>query len=211
MAELRSHIERMKVKSPRDGIVIYYVDPWRNTKKKVGDSLQKDDKVLETDDLSVMIARGEVDEVDSSRVLVGQRVTLRLDAHPDAEFGGTIASVAKIVAHLSPKNPLKQMRVFVALDRTDPQRMLPGMHFRGTVETGHVPDVVVVPSDAISVTSTGPVVWRKTAGGFERTTVQVGQRNSEEVEVKSGLSVGDLVSRINLGRTEAALMGGGGS
>ncbi len=211
VAELRSHIDRMKVKSPRDGIVIYYVDPWRNTKKKVGDSLQKDDKVLETDDLSVMVARGEVDEVDSSRVLVGQRVTLRLDAHPDAEFGGTISSVAKMVAHLSPKNPLKQMRVIVALDKTDPQRMLPGMHFRGGVEIGHVPDVVVVPSDAISVTSSGPVVWRKTAGGFERTTVQVGQRNSEEVEVKSGLTVGDLVSRIDLGRTQAALLGGGGS
>jgi HlyD family secretion protein len=209
VAELRSNIERMKVKSPRDGIVIYYVDPWRNLKRKVGDSLSKDDKVLETDDVSVMIARGEVDEVDSSRVLEGQRVTLRLDAHPDVEFGGRIASVGKIVQRPSPKNPLKAMRLEIALDKTDPQRMLPGMHFRGTVEIGRVPDVVVVPGDAISVTPSGPVVWRKTAGGFERRPVQVGQRNHEEVEVRSGLSVGDLVSRIDLGRTQAALLAGG--
>jgi len=210
VSELRSNIERMKVKAPRDGIVIYYVDPWRGTKKKVGDSLGKDDKVLETDDVSVMIARGEVDEVDSSRVLEGQRVTLRLDAHPDVEFGGRIASVGKIVQRPSPKNPLKVMRLDVALDKTDPQRMLPGMHFRGTVEIGRVHDVVVVPGDAISVTSSGPVVWRKTAGGFERRTVEVGQRNHDEVEVRSGLSAGDLVSRIDLGRSQAALLAGGG-
>jgi HlyD family secretion protein len=199
VAQLRNNIDRLKVKAPRDGIVIYYVDPWRGTKKKVGDSLGKDDKVLETDDLSVMVARGDVDEVDSSRVLVGQRVTLRLDAHPDAEFGGRIESIGKIVQRPSPRNPLKAMRLDVALDETDPQRMLPGMHFRGTIEIGRVKDVIVVPGDAISVTSSGPVVYRKTAGGFERLGVEVGQRNHDEVEVRSGLSAGDLVSRTDLG------------
>jgi multidrug efflux pump subunit AcrA (membrane-fusion protein) len=199
VAELRSDIDRMKVRAPRDGIVIYYVDPWQGTKKKVGDSLEKPDKVLETDDLSVMIARGEVDEVDSSRVVVGQRVTLRLDAHPDVEFGGHIDSVGKIVQRASPKNPLKVMRLDVALDSTDAQRMLPGMHFRGTVEIGRVKDVVVVPSDAVFVTPSGPVVWHKTASSFERMLVQLGQRNHDEVEVRSGLSAGDLVSRADLG------------
>jgi HlyD family secretion protein len=208
VSELRSNIERTKVRAPRDGIVIYYVDPWQGTKKKVGDSVEKPDKVLETDDLSVMVARGEVDEVDSSRVLVGQRVTLRLDAHPDAEFGGRIDSIGKIVERASPKNPLKVMRLDVALDRTDPQRMLPGMHFRGTIEIGAVKDVVVVPSDAVSVTSSGPVVWRKTAAGFERTRIEVGQRNREDVEVRSGLSAGDLVSRSDLGESQAAPAGG---
>ncbi len=197
--QLRSNIDRLKIRAPRDGVVIYYVDPWQGTKKKVGDSLSKDDKVLETDDLSVMIARGDVDEVDSSRVQVGQRVTLRLDAHPDTEFGGTIASIGKIVQRPSPKNPLKAMRLDIALDQTDPQRMLPGMHFRGTVEIGRVKDVVVVPSDAVSVTSAGPVVYRKKGNGFEPQRIVVGQRNQDEVEVRSGLSEGDLVSRVDLG------------
>jgi HlyD family secretion protein len=207
VSELRGNIERMKVRSPRDGIVIYYVDPWRGTKKKVGDSLEKEDKVLETDDLSVMIARGEVDEVDSARVLVGQRVTLRLDAHPDVEFGGQIASVGKIVQRASPKNPLKVMRLDVALDTTDPQRMLPGMHFRGSIEIGRIKDVVVVPSDAVFVTPSGPVVWHKTVSSFERKLIEVGKRNHEEVEVRSGLSAGDLVSRTDMGQSQVALGG----
>jgi HlyD family secretion protein len=198
VSELQSNIDRMKVRAPRDGIIVYYVDPWNQTKKKVGDSAAKEDKVLETDDLSVMIARGEVDEVDSSRILVGQRVTLRLDAHPDTEFGGHIASIGKIVQRASPKNPLKVMRLDIALDQTDPQRMLPGMHFRGSIEIGSVKDVVVVPNDALSVTSSGPAVWRKTAGGVQRTLVEVGKRNREEVEVRSGVAAGDFVSRIDL-------------
>ncbi|HTQ44611.1 MAG TPA: HlyD family efflux transporter periplasmic adaptor subunit [Polyangiaceae bacterium] len=198
VSQLQSNIDRMKVRAPRDGIVIYYVDPWRGTKKKVGDSCQKEDKVLETDDLSVMIARGEVDEVDSARILVGQRVMLRLDAHPDTEFGGHIESIGKIVQRASPKNPLKVMRLDVALDQTDPQRMLPGMHFRGNIEIGSVKNVVVVPNDAVSVTSSGPVVWRKTAKNVERTLVELGKRNRDEVEVRSGVAAGDLVSRIDL-------------
>lgn len=198
VSELRDNIERMKVRAPRDGIVIYYVDPWRGTKKKVGDSVGKDDKVLETDDLTIMIARGEVDEVDSARILAGQRVTLRLDAHPDTEFGGHIESIGRIVQRASPKNPLKVMRLDIALDHTDPQRMLPGMHFRGTIDIGVVKDVVVVPNDAVSVTSSGPVVWRKSSGSVERTLVALGKRNRDEVEVRSGLTAGDLVSRLDL-------------
>ncbi|HEX8793656.1 MAG TPA: HlyD family efflux transporter periplasmic adaptor subunit [Polyangiaceae bacterium] len=198
VSELQANIDRMKVRSPRDGIVIYYVDPWRGTKKKVGDSVGKDDKVLETDDLTIMIARGEVDEVDSARILAGQRVTLRLDAHPDTEFGGHIESIGKIVQRASPKNPLKVMRLDIALDHTDSQRMLPGMHFRGTIDIGVVKDVVVVPNDAVSVTSSGPVVWRKANKSPERTLVALGKRNRDEVEVRSGLSAGDLVSRVDL-------------
>src|SRR5206468_203864 len=105
---------------------------------KVGDSAWRAEKVLETADLSAMMARGDVDEVDSSRVAVGQRVTLRLDAHPDVEFAGHVAAIAKIVQRQSGKSPLKVMRLEIALDRTEAQRMRPGMRFRGTVETGRV-------------------------------------------------------------------------
>jgi multidrug resistance efflux pump len=207
IGEIQQYIARMTVAAPRAGAVIYVANRM-GMKKKVGDSAWRAEKVLETAELALMTARGEVDEVDSSRVAVGQRVTLRLDAHPDAELVGRVSSIARIVQRQSPQNPLRVVQLEIALDKTDPQRMRPGMRFRGTVETGCHKGAVVAPAEAIFVTTAGPIVYRRTATGFAATPVTVGQRNRSLIEVLSGLSPGDRVSRVDL--AGAPERGGGG-
>ncbi|HYO78345.1 MAG TPA: efflux RND transporter periplasmic adaptor subunit, partial [Thermoanaerobaculia bacterium] len=78
-------IARMTVMSPRDGTIVYVTDG-RGNKNKVGDNVWKGQRIVEIPDLTQMKAEGEVDEVDAGRVAAGQRVTLRLDAHPDEEL-----------------------------------------------------------------------------------------------------------------------------
>jgi multidrug efflux pump subunit AcrA (membrane-fusion protein) len=196
--EMEAYMTRLRVSAPRDGIVIYSVD-WQGNKKKVGDSSWRAEKVLEVDQVAVMKGKGEVDEVDSSRVAAGEKVTLRLDAHPDIDFTGKVADVEKIVSRQSSKNPLKVTRLAIALDKTDPIMMLPGMRFRGTIETGRVNDVVVVPVGAVFATDAGPVVWKKTARGALAVKVEVGARNKEWIEVRTGIAPGESVSRVDLG------------
>ena len=172
--------------APRDGIVIYCANR-DGVKKKVGDSTWRAEKVLETDDVTVMMARGRGRRGRLEPRAVGQRVTLRLDAHPDAEFARPRRRRSrKIVQRQSSKNPLKVMQLEIAFDKTEPHIMLPGMRFRGTVETGRVHDARRRAGDAIFVTESGPIVWRKTATGFERRTVEVGQRNKDLVEIRVG-------------------------
>ena len=205
--EIEQYIARVNLGAPRDGIVIYSTD--RNgMKKKVGDNTWRAEKILETDDVSVMMARGEVDEVDSRRVAVGQRVKLRLDAHPDTEYGGRVEAITTIVQRQSSKNPLKVMRLQIGFDRTEAHAMLPGMRFRGTIETGRVQDAVLVPADAVFATEAGPIVWRKTVTGFEARGVEVGQRNKDLVEVRAGLEPGDRVARSDLGHASPPRAGG---
>jgi multidrug efflux pump subunit AcrA (membrane-fusion protein) len=207
VSEIQQYIGRMSIGAPRDGTVIYCANR-DGAKKKVGDSSWRGEKILEIDDVSVMMARGEVDEVDSSRVATGQPVKIRLDAHPDVEFGGHVDAITKIVQRQSSKNPLKVMRLEIGFDKTEPRSMLPGMRFRGTIETGRVHDALLVPVDAVFVTEAGPIVWRKTATGFEAKRVEVGQRNKELVEVRAGLSTGDRVSRVDLGHPSGRAPGG---
>ncbi len=192
--ELQEAIRRMGVQAPRDGTVVYASD-WRDEKKKVGDSCWRGERVLEIPDLRRMVAKGEVDEADAGRIAEGRKVTLRLDAHPDVEFSGTVSSIWKTVQRKSWQNPLKVVRLDVALDRTDPVRMRPGMRFRGTIETGRIPRALVVPADAIFPTPDGPVAYRKTVLGSEAVPVQLGARNATLVEVLHGLREGDEVAR----------------
>jgi multidrug resistance efflux pump len=186
-------IRKMTVMAPRAGTVVY-TQNWRGDKKKIGDTCWRMERVIEIPDLAHMIAKGDVDEVDAGKVAVGQRVTLRLDAHPDEELHGTIRSAAKTVVQQKGTNdPLKVLRVEIALDRSDPAKMRPGMRFQGTVELARVRGAVLVPPDAVFVSPKGPVVYRRGLFGVETIPIRLGRRNERFVQVLSGLDAGDRV------------------
>jgi HlyD family secretion protein len=195
--ETRESIERMTANAPRDGTVVY-VSNWRDEKKKVGDSVWRGEKVLEIPDLREMMARGEVAEADAGRVADGQGVRLRLDAHPDVEFQGRITSIWSTVQERSWRDPVKVVRLDIELDETDPQRMRPGMRFRGGVEVERAEGILVVPSDAVFPTESGPTVIRETWLGWERRKVRLGRRTDTSVEVVEGVREGDRVARVDL-------------
>ncbi|HEX7182590.1 MAG TPA: HlyD family efflux transporter periplasmic adaptor subunit [Thermoanaerobaculia bacterium] len=188
-------IQQMTVLAPRAGTVVYASDPRRGRdKKKVGDSCWRGERVLEIPNLRRMIAEGQVDEADAGRVAVGQAVTLRLDAHPDVVYTGRVRSIGTSVQRRSSADPVKVVGLDIALDRTDPQRMRPGMRFLGTVEIERAPKTLVVPADAVFNRPDGPVVYRRARWGTEPVRPELGRRNAQWVEIRGGLSEGDVVS-----------------
>jgi multidrug resistance efflux pump len=195
--EIVASIEAMTVRAGRAGTVVYATS-WRDEKKKVGDSAWRGERVLEIPDLRAMKAEGEVDESDAGKIAVGQRVRLRLEAHPDTEFLGKVASIWSTVSRQSWRSPVKVVKLVVELDATDPRKMRPGMRFRGVIETGRVRNAILVPADAVFPSDTGPVAFRKTAVGYGRQPLTLGARNEESVEIKAGLGVGDRIARRDL-------------
>jgi hypothetical protein len=171
VSEIQDGIERMTVKAPRDGTIIY-VSNWRGEKKKVGDSCWRGEGVVELPDLKSMMAKGEVDEADAGKIREGQSFRVRLDAHPDVDYTGQVESIWQTVQRKSWRNPIKVVRLDMALGETDTRRMRPGMRFRGTVE--------------------------RTLLGHEKIAVRLGRRNDKLVHVMDGLTAGDRVSEQNL-------------
>jgi len=193
VAETQSSIQQMTVIAPRNGTIVY-VTNWRGDKKKIGDTCWRMERVIEIPDLSRMIAKGDVDEVDAGKIAVGQRVTLRLDAHPDEEFHGTIQKAAKTVQYQQQqRDPLKVLKVEIVLDRSDPAKMRPGMRFQGTVELRRDRAVVLVPRNAIYVSPRGPYALRRGWFSVAEVPLRLGPQNDKSVEVLSGLSADDRV------------------
>jgi multidrug resistance efflux pump len=193
VTETQSAIAQMTIRSPRAGTVVY-VTNWRGDKKKVGDGCWRMERVMEIPDLNKMVAQGDVDEVDAGKVAVGQRVSFHLDAHPDEEFRGTIRTAAKTVQQqMGTKDPLKVLRVEIALDRVDPAAMRPGMRFQGRIELGRIKDAVLVPRAAVFVSPKGPVAYRRGLLGVETVPLKLGVQNEEFVTVLSGLHASDRV------------------
>ncbi|HEV7506638.1 MAG TPA: efflux RND transporter periplasmic adaptor subunit [Thermoanaerobaculia bacterium] len=204
--EMQDAIRRMMVPASRDGTVVYVATD-NGGKKKIGDSCWRGQSVVEIPDLRQMQADGEVDEADAGRVAAGQRVTFRLDSHPDDVFTGRVRVIGGAVSSRSDVNPLKVVKLTIDLDRTDPQRMSPGMRFLGTVEIERAPHALVAPAEAVFTRPEGPVVYRRSGWGSEPVHPVLGRRNDRLVEIKSGLRPGDMISRRDL----TGNRGGGGA
>jgi multidrug efflux pump subunit AcrA (membrane-fusion protein) len=195
VAQTETAIRRMTITARRNGTIVY-VTNWRGDKKKTGDTCWRGERVLEIPDLSRMMARGEVDEVDAGKVAIGQRVTFRLDAHPDEELHGTITTASRTVQQqqvMNNRNPLKVLKVDIALDKTDAAKMRPGMRFAGTVELERVKSALLIPRNAVFVSDEGPIAYRRGLLKVEKVPLRLGRENDKSVEVLSGLSASDRV------------------
>lgn len=192
VAEVRAAISRMRVAAPRDGTVVYLPDP-RGEKKKVGDSCWRLEQVVEIPDLRRLRADGEIDEADAGRVAAGQRVTLRLDAHPETVFTGRVAAIKSAVRQRAAALAGKVVRIEIDLPRTDPLRMRPGMRFAGAIELERAPGVLLAPLAAVRSLPGGPLVYRRTRFGAEAVRPRLGRHDDREVEVLAGLAAGDQV------------------
>jgi hypothetical protein len=187
--EVRAAIARMSVRARRAGTVVYRQD-WRGEKKKVGDGTWRAESVLEVASLDRMAATGLVDEVDASRVSVGQRVGLRLEAHPEREYGGVVEKVATLVQTESPESKVKVVQLELRLEATDPLLMRPGMRFRGRIEIARTPGVLQIPLEAVRA---GPTVLRLAGGSARPIPVRLGRRSRAVVEVLDGVHEGDRI------------------
>ncbi|HEV7671004.1 MAG TPA: HlyD family efflux transporter periplasmic adaptor subunit [Thermoanaerobaculia bacterium] len=216
LREVEESIEKMTVRAPRAGTVIYVAD--RNgQKKRIGDSCWQMQKVVELPDLGRMRARGEVSESDVGRLTGGQTVRLALDALPDLPVAGQVESVDRAVREERGKE--RSEGKVIALDislpgsvagagkagRTETPgasalagRLRPGMRFRGTIEISRATGLLLIPAESVFPSARGPRVLRRTAWGFEEVFPKLGRRTPEAFEVLAGLRPGDAVARRDL-------------
>ena len=197
VAALEAAIDKMNIRAPQEGIVVYRTN-WRDEKKKVGDSVWFGEVVLALPDLNEMKGDAFVDEADGGPVREGQKVTLRLEARSDFDLTGKVAKIGRTVRQRSWRTPLKGYRVEIVLEKTEPTFMRPAMRFRGEVETGRVPKVLLVPREAVFLRESGPVVWSRRAFGWNEVPVKLGRSNRREVEVLAGVAEGDRLSPVDL-------------
>lgn len=195
--ELEQQIERMTVRSPRSGTVVY-VSRRGEEKPKVGDSVWQGRSLVEIPDLESMVAVGEVDEADAGRIAPGQSARLSLDALPGVQLQGRVAAVGNAVQRRHRRSPLKVVEVEMELVQGDTRRMRPGMRFRGELETERLEEVLTLPLAAVEVTAGGPrVTVRRGLGvggwGVEAVEPRLGRQGDGRVEVLEGLVEGERV------------------
>ncbi len=190
--QLQREINSMTVLAPSGGTVVYEAN-WRREKRKVGDQINRMDKVVALPNLDRLKASAQIDEVFAAELAVGQRVTFALDALPEDSFEGAIRGINPAVQQRSRRDPRMVVRVDIELLNPDPSRMRPGMRIQGELEILRTEDVPTLPIDGLIWREGKPMVEVQ---GWLRTRLvapQLGRRDEHWVEITGGLAEGDQV------------------
>jgi hypothetical protein len=144
--------------------------------------------VVEIPDLSAMQVEFPVHEVDRHRVATGMAVRVRLEAYPEAGFGGTIAEIARLATEIEDDSSVRAFTARAPLEGADP-RLRPGMTAVVEIACGTVTDVVLAPRAALFSQAETPVVFPRTTWP-EPQPVRLGALTPLVAEIREGLEAG---------------------
>lgn len=187
VAEMQDILSKFVVRAPADGMVIYKRE-WGGAKRKVGSEISPWDPVVATlPDLSSMISKTYVNEIDVSKVKVGQKVRITVDAFPEKSYTGYVTSVANIGEQL-PNTDAKVFEVIIKVNGSDPI-LRPSMTTGNQIVTQTFNNVIYIPLETVFATADSiPFVYRKDG---TRQIVVLGESNENDVIVEQGLSAGE--------------------
>ena len=192
VADLQSFLSKFTITAPADGMVTYKKDRL-GVKRKVGSSINPFDRAIASlPDLSSMISKLYVSEIEVSKVIPGLKVNVGVDALPEKAFTGTVISVANIGEQL-PNSDAKMFEVQVRIDATDPA-LRPSMTTGNKIIIKTFDNVVYIPTECVQTGSDSiPFVYVKNR---TKHIVVLGEFNDKNIIVEQGLQTGATIYSI---------------
>ena len=187
---MTSVYESFEVKAPEDGMIIYEKG-WDGRPIKAGSQIQMwDPKVASLPDLTKMISKTYVNEVDVRKVKKGQRVEVGLDAYPDKKLMGSVVQVAN-VGEQRPNSDAKVFEVVVDIDGIDPT-LRPSMTTSNKIIASLKEKAVYVPLECLqSEYDSITYVYKKEGASIEKQEVIIGETNANDAMILTGVTEGD--------------------
>jgi HlyD family secretion protein len=187
--DLETVLAKFIITAPSDGMIIYKRDRM-GAKRKVGSSISPWDNVVATlPDMSSMISKTYVNEIDVSKVKPNQKVEIIVDAFPEKAYTGVVTSVANIGEQL-PNADAKVFEVIIDVNESDPI-LRPSMTTGNKIITKTIDGVTFIPLESVQAgVDSIPFVYMKNK---TRQIVVLGESNENNVVVEQGLEAGTQV------------------
>lgn len=190
---LRVKIERSSIKAPFAGVVGFrYVSD--------GAYIQPGSQIAQLVDFSKLRVEFAIPEKYISMPLVGQKIYFTTEGS-DRQNRATIYAMEPLV------NDATRTIVLRAMFDNAAGRLRPGMSTRVTIPTAAVGERMLIPTEAVVPSMEGKSVWVVKNGSPSSVSIETGVRLEKDVEILSGLSLGDtiIVNGIMQMREGAAL------
>lgn len=186
--ELMALLERFTIYAPKQGMVIYHRE-WNGNKRKVGSSITPWDPIIATlPDLSEMVSQTFVNEIDISRIKVGQEVQIGVDAFPDRMYRGTVYQVANVGEQIQGSDA----RVFEVMIRVLEQDTIlrPSMTTNNAILISSRENAVYCPLECLHTDDSATFVY---TANRQRREVRVGESSESHAVILEGVSTGETL------------------
>ena len=188
VAAAQAEVDKTELKAPFDAVVAevdFELGEWVTPSVPL---VVAPDTIDAVDPSSLYIS-APIDELEASRLRVGQPARVTIDSHPGQTFAGSIVAVAPYVLDLEQQNRTIEIEVELE-DQTLSASLLPGTSADVEVVLETKQDALRVPTFAVldgrrALVVAGDVV--------EERAVTLGLRSWEHVEILSGLEAGEHV------------------
>ncbi len=183
-------MEAFTILAPEDGMVIYQKD-WDGKPIKAGSQVGMWNPVVATlPDMTTMMSKTYVNEVDVRRVKTGQKVEVGLDAYPDKKLSGVVTRVAN-VGEQRPNSDAKVFEVSIEIAGTDPT-LRPSMTTSNKIITSVKDAALFIPLETLhSHFDTITYVYKRDGASTIKQEVIIGETNANDAVVLGGLQEGD--------------------
>ncbi|MEH7253469.1 efflux RND transporter periplasmic adaptor subunit [Neobacillus niacini] len=174
------------LKSPVDGTIT-------SLSVASGDSVQVSGTVAHITNYSSLQTTISVDELDITKVQVGQAVKITATAFEEEAFEGTVTSVANVGTS---SNGVSTFDVEIQI--TDPKNLKIGMSTEASITIENKEDALYVPVEAVYKSGDEKYVLVPESSDdstqtTKRVTVETGIANDSNVEITSGLTEGESI------------------
>lgn len=181
----------LNIVAPQNGMLVYY-ENW-NGKVKAGTSINTWNPVVaKIPDLSEMISKTYVNEIDISKIYKNQKVEIKVDAFPDLILEGEVITVANI-GQKEEGGDAKVFEVKVKLTKMD-SVLKPAMTTSNEIMIKTFKDVVFVPIEAVFATDSSLFVYKENKNGkIIKQEINTGASNSSAIIIENGVEEGEKV------------------
>jgi multidrug efflux pump subunit AcrA (membrane-fusion protein) len=188
-------LDQSNLKAPIAGLVVFgetFGGPTEGERKiRVGDSVHRGQTIITIPDLSEILVKMNINEVDFRKVTTGLPVELRVDAIQGSVFPGHMEEMA-ILANYDSQERESYFTARAHLDSLD-AGMRPGMTATVRIITGREENALYIPNRAVFQVEGNTVVFPRKELPRPR-IVLLGDRNLDFVRVEEGLVAGEEIA-----------------
>ncbi|SMO47333.1 efflux RND transporter periplasmic adaptor subunit [Solitalea koreensis] len=179
------------INAPKNGLVIYKTD-WNGRKIKSGSTISPWNPVVASlPNLSSMLTKTFINEVDIRKIKKNQLVQVGFDAFPNIKLPGKVISVANM-GEAQHGSDNKVFEVMIKLEKLNPA-IKPGMSTSNAILISEIKNQLTIPLEAVYSDHNLSYAYVKNGSTIDKKEIKLGAVNENEAIILKGLNEKETV------------------
>ncbi len=188
---LKEGVVATRVTAPKDGMIMY-AKLWGGRKLRVGDQISLWMPTIATlPDMSVLVSETYIQEIDVTKLEVGDSVQVTIDALPGKIYKGFVSKIANVGQEIQGFDT-KVFRVFIDLEENG-KEIKPAMTTNNSIIVERYENVLKIPRKCLFNSNEDSFVFLKKDKKIWKKKVIPGTENEIDVIITSGLQENDKI------------------